>query len=313
MMANDQHDRYPILVTGAAGTTGGVGRMIAENLLAQGYAVRALVHREDARADGLRAAGAEVVVGDLIRGGDVARALDGCRRVYFAMSVSPQYLQATVTAAAAARQHGRLEIFVNMSQMTVSQMDLASTAESNQQRLQWLGEQVLNWSGLPVTHVRPTIFMENPLFQVLAARSIRQEDTIRLPFGEGRTSPVAARDVADVITAVLTTPERHVGQVYELTGSTSRDMNAIATEFSAALGRHIGYLNTPFDAWVDKDLRELGLPDHLANHLTTMARLHAQNRYDRATRDVETILGRPPSGIRELVAQAPEMFTSSHR
>ena len=46
--------------------------------------------------------GAEVVLGDLTRAGDVARALAGCQRMYFGMSVSAPYLEATVTAAAVA-------------------------------------------------------------------------------------------------------------------------------------------------------------------------------------------------------------------
>ena len=45
--------------------------------------------------------GAEVVVGDLMHAADVADALEGCRRMYFGMSVSPTYLEATVIAAAA--------------------------------------------------------------------------------------------------------------------------------------------------------------------------------------------------------------------
>ena len=42
-------------------------------------------------------------VGDLTRAGDVARALEGCQRMYFGMSVSAPYLEATVTTAAVAR------------------------------------------------------------------------------------------------------------------------------------------------------------------------------------------------------------------
>lgn len=86
----------PILVTGAAGNLGGVGRSVVAMLRQRGIPVRALVHREDAPADSLRATGAEVVVGDLTRGADVARALTGCRRLYFGMSVSASYLEATV-------------------------------------------------------------------------------------------------------------------------------------------------------------------------------------------------------------------------
>src|SRR5215813_10207172 len=100
---------HPILVTGAAGRVGGVGGAVVEGLRRRGLPVRALVRHADERADALRATGAEVVVGDLTGAGDVARALAGCRRVYFGMSVSPPYLEATVTAAAVAREHGDLE------------------------------------------------------------------------------------------------------------------------------------------------------------------------------------------------------------
>ena len=41
----------PILVTGAAGAVGGIGRNLTEFLLARGHKVRALVRREDERAD----------------------------------------------------------------------------------------------------------------------------------------------------------------------------------------------------------------------------------------------------------------------
>jgi uncharacterized protein YbjT (DUF2867 family) len=53
----------PILVTGAAGRVGGVGRTITEQLLKQGKAVRAMVRNDDERAQALRDMGAEVVVG----------------------------------------------------------------------------------------------------------------------------------------------------------------------------------------------------------------------------------------------------------
>jgi uncharacterized protein YbjT (DUF2867 family) len=299
---------HPILVTGAGGGVGGVGRMVVGELAAQGVPVRALVHHDDGRAAALRAVeGVQVVVGDLTRGADVVAALAGCHRVYFGMSVSPAYLEAAATVAAAARADGRLELLVNMSQMTVSQMDLTSVAESGQQRLHWLGEQVLNWSGLPVTHVRPTVFMENPLFGWLAVASIARDGTIRLPFGSARTSPVAARDVADVVTRLLLAPSPPIGRVYELTGSESRDMTAIAAEFSAALGRPVTYVDVPYEEWLDHDLRALHLSPHVLDHIATMARLHKQNRYDRATSDITEVLGRPPSGFGSSVQNTPAL------
>jgi nucleoside-diphosphate-sugar epimerase len=50
---------HPILVTGAAGRVGAVGRTVTELLLMQGKAVRAMVRNEDQRAQTLRDRGAE--------------------------------------------------------------------------------------------------------------------------------------------------------------------------------------------------------------------------------------------------------------
>src|SRR5262245_6648323 len=115
-----------ILVTGAAGQLGAVGRTVTGLLLERGLPVRAMVRRDDERAAALRAAGAEVVVGDLLEPADVLRVVRGCRRVYFGMSVSAAYLEASVTMAAVAREVG-VSALVNMSQMTVSQMSVEHT------------------------------------------------------------------------------------------------------------------------------------------------------------------------------------------
>src|ERR1700730_5613225 len=72
----------PILVTGAAGAVGGVGRNLTEFLLARGRKVRALVRREDKRAEALRRLGAEVVEGDLPDLASMHRAIEGCGRIY---------------------------------------------------------------------------------------------------------------------------------------------------------------------------------------------------------------------------------------
>src|SRR6184192_4166752 len=172
-----------ILVTGAAGQLGSVGRTVTGLLLERGLPVRAMVRRKDDRAAALRAAGAEVVVGDLLEPADVHRVVSGCRRVYFGMSVSAGYLEATVTMAVVAREVG-MDAVVNMSQMTVSQMSIQNTTPSRQQRQHWLSEQALAWSGLPVVTIRPTMFLES--FLQLAAPSIRNRDRIELPFGRGK-------------------------------------------------------------------------------------------------------------------------------
>src|SRR5205809_8090801 len=261
----------PILVTGAAGQLGAVGRTVTGLLLDRGLPVRAMVRREDDRAAGLRAAGAGVGVGDLLEPADVSRVVSGCRRIYFGMSVSAGYLEASVTMAAVAREVG-VDALVNMSQMTVSQMSLQHTTPSPQQRQHWLSEQALAWSGLPVVTIRPTVFLEG-FFLRLVGPTFRDRGRIELPFGRGKTSPVAAADVARVVAAVLADPGPHLGRVYELTGPRSQDMDGVAREFSAALNREVAYADVTPEVWA-AGLHRQGVPEHLAGHLVTMGELH---------------------------------------
>src|SRR3989441_2457900 len=230
-------DNGPILVTGAAGQLGAVGRTMCGLLLDRGLPVRAMVRREDDRAAGLRAAGAEVVVGDLLEPADVYRVVNGCRRVYFGMSVSAGYLEATVTMAVVAREVG-VDAVINMSQMTVSEMSIQNTTSSGQQRQHWLGEQALAWSGLPVVTIRPTMFLDS--FFQLAAQTVRDRGRIEVPFGRGKTSPVAAAYAAPGVAAVLADPGPHLGRIYELTGPRSQDMHGVAREFSRSEERRVG-------------------------------------------------------------------------
>src|SRR5262245_47030118 len=228
-----------ILVTGAAGAVGGIGRNLTEFLLARGNKVRALVRREDARAEALRRLGAEVVEGDLTDLASMHRAIESCRRIYFGMSVSAAYLEATINTAAVARHHG-VEAFVNMSQMTVTQMSISETTDSPQHKLHWLAEQALSWSGLPVVTVRPTVFLEG-FFLQLAAPGVRGSDELALPMAGGKTSPISAVDVARAVAVILDDPAPHIGQIYDLTGPESADLNYYARVFSEALGRSIRY------------------------------------------------------------------------
>jgi uncharacterized protein YbjT (DUF2867 family) len=298
----------PILVTAAAGRVGGIGRTVTELVLQQGKAVRAMVRSEDARAQALRDLGAEVVIGDLLDLESMHRAIDGCETMYFAMSVSDTYLAATVNTAAVAKHHG-VKAFVNMSQMTLAQMSITETTASPQHKLQWLAEQALNWSGLPVVHIRPTVLLEG-FFLIFTAESVRDANEIRLPFGDGKTSPVGVEDVARVVATLLADPRPHIGKIYHLTGPQSENMHFYAREYSEALGRMITYQDIPVGQWRD-GLLERGLPVHLIDHLVTMADLHRMGRYDRMTDDVLTLTGQPPLTVRDFVKANAAKFTAS--
>jgi uncharacterized protein YbjT (DUF2867 family) len=228
--------------------------------------------------------------------------------MFFNMSVSADYLLATAEVCGVALERGQLDAVVNMSQMTVSQMTLTSTGESHHQRLHWLAEHVLNWSGLPVIHVRPTAFLDNPLFTILAAPSIRDRGVLVLPFGTGHTSAIAADDVARVVAALLRDPADHIGNVYELTGPEVLDIDGLAQQYTRGLGRPVAGEDVPYDKWEREVLAPIGLPEHVAQHIATMARLHREDRYNRATDDVERVTGEQAQTVEQWVASNSDLF-----
>ena len=298
-------DPHPILITGAAGKVGAIGPAVTRALLAQGFRVRAMVRREDERSAALRDLGAEIVVGDLLDLHHAHRAVEGCRRVYFSMSVDSTYLEATTNIAAVCEHHG-IDAFVNMSQMTVSQMSIRDTTDSPQHKQHWLAEQVLRWSGLPVVYMRPTAFMD-VFFLRFCSSTVKRHAAIMLPFGSGKTSPIAAADVARCVASVLANPAGHIGKIYELTGSASSSLEEIAEQYSVALGRKITYVDVPPEPWEER-LRQSAASPHLAAHLITMASLHRQNRYDRYTDCVERLTGSPPMSVADFVRRNGAAF-----
>jgi NAD(P)H dehydrogenase (quinone) len=126
-------------------------------------------------------------------------------------------------------------------------------------------EQALAWSGLPVVTIRPTVFLEG-FFLPLTGPSVRNRGRIELPFGRGKTSPVATADVARVVAAVLADPGPHLGRIYELTGPQSQNMHGVAREYSDALNREVTYSDIAPEDW-ERELKRVGLPEHLTRHL----------------------------------------------
>ncbi|OQW59477.1 MAG: hypothetical protein A4S14_05845 [Proteobacteria bacterium SG_bin9] len=294
------------LVTGAAGQVGSVGRQLVALLRQQAMPVRALVRKEDQRSAHLAEMGAEIVVADLTRPDQVYAAMKGCTQAFFATSIGPSFLECALATTAAARECG-LEMLVNLSQMTTSQMRIDAMTDSPQQRQGWLTENAMNWSGVRVVHVRATIFMQ-AFFLRWAAMSISRDDTLRFPFGDGKTSPIASQDVAQAIFEILDSDPLPAGTIFELTGPQSIDMSDMALEYGAALNRPIAYVDIPHDQWVASFVDPLPISPHLKEHLIAMAHLHKANRYDRFTNDFEQLTGRKPQRIRDFVRENAAAF-----
>ena len=138
----------------------------------------------------------------------------------------------------------------------MSQRSADRNSKSNSCKETFIAEQVLNWSGLAVTHLRPTYFLEWLLYPFQLPLFV-EKGILRLPVGKGRHAPIAAEDQGRVIAAILQNPSEHKGQTYPLFGPVEMDHEQMASELSEALGRKIVFQNVPIDEYC-KSLETMG-------------------------------------------------------
>ena len=261
---------------------------------------RALVHREDERSAALRAQGAEVVVGDLLEHDDVLRAMDGVTGAYLCYPVRPGYIEATAYFADAARRAG-VEVLVEMSQISARE-----DSKSHAARNHWIAERVLDWSGVPTVHVRPTFFSEWLVFPWVLD-TIVNEGQITLPYGNGRHAPIAAEDQARFIATVLTQPSGHIGKTYELCGPVELDHQQIADEIGKVIDRKIVYRPATLDEYREH-LKKYGLPEFMIQHFIEVAIDYQSGVFRGKDSIIGQVTGKAPQTVEAFVRANQRLF-----
>lgn len=277
-----------VLITGATGDT---GRAAVRESIALGLSVRAMVHRKDDRSAALEALGAEVVVGDLLEINTVRDAMKDVDAAYLVWPVQPGLINATVNFAQAARETG-VKTVINLSQRSANR---ESTSDSC--RDTFIAEEILNWSGLPVIHLRPTYFLEWLLYPWQLP--YLQQGILRMPVGKGRHSPIAADDQGRAIAALLKNPEGHIGTTIPLSGPVEMDHEQMAAELSEALGRKIVFQDLPIDEYCSS-IEAMGVPPYIVQHLGGAMADYQNGRMSGADDNVEKLTGRRSMTVGEF-------------
>ena len=200
----------PILVLGGTGKT---GRRIADRLRARGVQTRIGSRFADPRFDWEDRS-------------TWAAALDGVRAVY--LTYYPDL--ALPGAVEASRDFAELALQRGVPRLVL----LSGRGEPEAER----AEQAVRDTGAQLTILRSTWFMQNfsEDFWVEYVRS----GEIRLPGRDVPTPFLDVDDIADVAVAALT-DDRHVGELYELTGPRSLTFGEVAAEIGDAIGRELRY------------------------------------------------------------------------
>jgi uncharacterized protein YbjT (DUF2867 family) len=161
-------------------------------------------------------------------------------------------------------------------------------------------EESVRASGADWTILRSTWFSQNFsegffLDQVLSGK-------VALPVGNVQEPFIDADDIADIAVDALT-DDRHVGQLYELTGPRLLTFTQAVKEIGKAAGREIRYVPVSVSQY-EAMLAEQEVPPvfvSLMNYLFTEV---MDGRNARVTDGVERALGRPPRDFKDYARNA---------
>jgi len=229
-----------VLVIGATGRHGGTGARVVERLQAAGRAVRALVRSDDDRAQRLREAGVQTLLGDLHDRRTLAPALDGAESVYVAYPVAAGVATALANVASVIRE---LDSSPHMVINSHGTGDLNSPSGISREFA--LGEELMLDLGVNVTVLRiGAFFYENVLLAHSGAS--RETGVFANGFGDARPAWISAADAADLFVTALLEPQTYAkSPIVYPPGFERLSQQQIADIISEETGRDVRYSTSP--------------------------------------------------------------------
>jgi NAD(P)H dehydrogenase (quinone) len=279
-----------ILVTGAGGKT---GKAILNALLARGVPVRAFV-RSAAHEAALKGMGVrDIAAGEMNDHHALDQATRGAEAIsHICPNVSPHEISFAQALINSATRSG-VSRFVYHSVLH-PQIE-AMPHHWNKLRV----EEMLFSSGLDVTILQPTAYMQN----ILAEWDRMVSSGIyRVPYPvETRLSLVDLEDIAAAAAAVLTN-SRHSGATYELVGTPPLSQIEVAEIFGTALNKPVRADAEPIESW-EQRARAAGIDDYSRETLTKMFRAYARDGLTGNSNVLGWLLGRPPTSLADFAAR----------
>lgn len=257
------------------GGTGKTGRRVAERLAARGMAVRI----------GSRSGAPPF---DWEDPATWPGALAGVKRVYLSYQpdlAAPGAAEAIGAFTDVAMKHGARRFVL-----------LSGRGEPGALRC----EALVQGTGAEWTVVRSSWFAQNFSESFFLEPVLAGE--VALPVGDVREPFVDADDVADVAAAALA-EDRHVGEVYEVTGPRLLTFAEATETIARASGRRIRFTPIPLDAYTAA-LADAGLPPEVGSLIGYLFREVLDGRNASLADGVSRALGRAPRDFAEYARRA---------
>ncbi len=161
-----------------------------------------------------------------------------------------------------------------------------------------LAEDRVRNSGADWTLVRCAFFNQN--FSETFVEPVRH-GVLAMPGGDTAEPLLDAEDIADVVFAALT-DDRHIGQLYELTGPRLLTLREAVGELSTAIGREVQYIPVTSKEYA-AELIDHEIPEQVAQLLAELIAEVLDGRNSYLTDGVERALGRPPRDFAEYARE----------
>jgi uncharacterized protein YbjT (DUF2867 family) len=289
-----------LLITGA---TGNVGFELIKQLSANGAGkirLRAGVRsiNDAAKVIGQRA---ELVEMDYNKPESLSKAINGVNKIYLLTPFEPNMVELSANLISEAKKAGTIKHIVKQSV-------LGADAEPGiiPSRLHREAEKIIEESGISFTFLRPNFFMQN--FINFLSDSIKNQNAIYLPTGDGKVSFVDVRDIAAVATKILVEDDvQHKGKSYNLTGPEALSYGDAAEIISNELGKKITYVNIS-DEDAQNGMRAMGLDKWFVDSMIELYDISRKGYATEVSRSVEQIIGRKSRSFSQFVKENINSF-----
>lgn len=282
-----------IVVTGA---TGHLGRGIVENLLSRVPAAQVVASvRDTGKASDLAARGVEVRRGDFADAHSLTQAFAGAEQVLIvsADKLGDEALRLHSTAIEAAQAAGvRRVLYTSHMGARAGSPFLPADQHAGT-------EADLEASEMAYTSLRHGFYAESCLHMI--GDGLRSGE-LRTP-GDGPISWTARDDLAEADAAILADEGRWDGVTPPLTAGQAVTMAEIAAIASEVTGRKVRHTTVSDEQWRDAKITG-GMPALYADMLLGTFRAARQGHFAATNPALETLLGRTPRTMREVLASA---------
>ncbi|MCM0620064.1 SDR family oxidoreductase [Nocardioides bruguierae] len=275
------------------GATGHLGRLAVEHLVEKGVAPAEIVAtgRSTENLADLAEQGVDVRAVDRDDAEAVAAALVGAEKVLLVSGIEPHRVDQHRTVVEAAEKAGvSLLVYTSGPKAAESSLLLMNDHRAT--------EEILAASSVPTVVLRNAWYVENYTGQV----PVWTEHGFAGAAAPDARLSVALRSEYAEAAAVVLTQDGHAGRTYEL-GGEQVTLPEIAAAVSGVIGQEVSYTQVPLEV-LQGILEGAGLPAPAAQVFADVDRGITEGELLVPATDLETLLGRPATGLEQAVKTA---------